>query len=79
MTIDWASVAAMVGVPATFAAVVRGGMFFYALRGTRPKDRPAIIRALGTMHEDARPELPAVRRRGMQTHAAGAANAAAEP
>ncbi|GAA5081600.1 hypothetical protein GCM10023319_23390 [Nocardia iowensis] len=60
---DWATVALGVGIPTTVAALVRGCIFFYALRGTDPKDRPAIIRALGRMHKDARPELPPIRRR----------------
>lgn len=55
---DWSVAAYAVGLPTTVAALVRGGMFFYALKGTDPKDRPAIIRALGRMHKDARPEIP---------------------
>ncbi|MFD4434063.1 hypothetical protein [Nocardia sp. NPDC058497] len=76
---DWTMAAAIVGIPTTLAALVRGGMFFYALRGTRPKDRPAIIRALGTMHKDARAELPAVRRRMMTTPASGVPDSTGEP
>ncbi|CAM4097649.1 hypothetical protein NONI108955_08810 [Nocardia ninae] len=60
---DWATVALGVGMPVTVAAVTRCCMFFYALHGTDPKDRPAIIRALGRMHQDARSELRPIRRR----------------
>lgn len=76
MIMDWAVI---VGVSTTLAALVRGGMFFYALRGTRPKDRPAIIRALGAMHKDARPELPAIRGRVLKTPVSRAADVAGEP
>jgi hypothetical protein len=57
---DWVS--ASFGIPAAtvglVAVVGRVIIAVYALRGTEPKDRPAIIRALGRMYKDARPELP---------------------
>ncbi|MFD4354284.1 hypothetical protein ACFWPX_17145 [Nocardia sp. NPDC058518] len=76
---DWTIAVAMVGVPTTLAALVRGSMFFYALRGTHPQDRPAIIRALGRMHKDARVELPAVGRRMMTTPASGVPDSIGDP
>lgn len=62
----WVTVFCALGIPTTAVAFVRGGMFFYALRGTDPKERPAIIRALGRMHQDARSELLPLRRQQSQ-------------
>jgi hypothetical protein len=69
---DWVS--ASFGVPAAvvgFTVIVsRVIVFVYALRGSAPKDRPAIIRALGRMHKDSRPELPRIRQRNNEPPAA---------
>lgn len=55
---EW--VAVIAGASTAVAALSRVVIFIYALRGTKPEDRPSIIQALGRMFRETRP-LPPLR------------------